>query len=92
VSGSLPDLVLPGMEFLTPPQALTAAEPETVPAPSAATMTRFWSKVNQTPTCWWWWTGAISSPDGYGRNHHLRHQRCPSHPVRAPLRPAPRQR
>jgi len=66
VSGSPPDPVLPGLEFLIPPQAQTAAEPETVPAPSAQTISRFWSRVVTTPTCWWW-TGAISSPDGYGR-------------------------
>jgi len=59
------DPVLPGLEFLTPPPA-AAAEPETVPAPSPATIARYWSKVVKTPTCWWW-TGAISSPDGYGR-------------------------
>jgi len=60
---SCSDPVLPGLEFLAPPQT---AEPETVPAPSAATVARFWSKVTKTPTCWWW-TGATSSPDGYGR-------------------------
>jgi len=58
------DPVLPGLEFLTPQPT---AEPQpTVPAPSAATIARFWSRVVKTPTCWWW-TGAISSPDGYGR-------------------------
>jgi len=66
VSGSPPDPVLPALEFLIPPQAQTAAESETVPAPSAQTISRFWSRVVTTPTCWWW-TGAISSPDGYGR-------------------------
>lgn len=66
MSGSLPALVLPGMEFLTPRAALAIAQPETVRPPSPATVARFWSKVIRTPTCWWW-TGAISSPDGYGR-------------------------
>jgi len=72
VSGSPPDPVLPGLEFLTPPPALPVAEPETVPAPSPATVARFWSKVIRTPTCWWW-TGAISSPDGYGRITYATH-------------------
>jgi len=27
---------------------------------------RFWAKVTRTPGCWWW-GGAVSHPDGYGR-------------------------
>lgn len=27
---------------------------------------KFWSRVVKSSTCWWW-TGAISTPDGYGR-------------------------
>ncbi|WP_430336169.1 HNH endonuclease [Rhodococcus sp. ACT016] len=35
-------------------------------APTADTIAAFWSKVVRSPTCWYW-TGAISAPDGYGR-------------------------
>jgi hypothetical protein len=34
--------------------------------PPAETVTRFWAKVTRTPGCWWW-GGAVSHPDGYGR-------------------------
>ncbi|GAB2917856.1 hypothetical protein GCM10027047_14470 [Rhodococcus aerolatus] len=34
--------------------------------PPAETTTRFWAKVTRTPGCWWW-GGAVSHPDGYGR-------------------------
>ncbi len=34
--------------------------------PPPATVARFWSKVTRTAGCWWW-TGAVSHPDGYGR-------------------------
>lgn len=33
--------------------------------PTADTVAAFWAKVVKTPTCWYF-TGAISSPDGYG--------------------------
>ncbi len=55
--------VLPGFDHPLP-------EPTTNPvvwgAPPADTVDRFWSKVTRTPGCWWW-TGAVSHPDGYGR-------------------------
>ena len=44
--------------------------------PTGRIVSLFWSKVVKSPTCWYW-TGAISDPDGYGRKraelHRLRH-------------------
>jgi len=55
--------VLPGFDHLV-------TGPITAPvvwgAPPAGTVARFWSKVTRTAGCWWW-TGAVSHPDGYGR-------------------------
>jgi hypothetical protein len=34
--------------------------------PGAETVAAFWQQVVCTPDCWYW-TGAISKPDGYGR-------------------------
>lgn len=34
--------------------------------PAAEDITRFTSKIVYSPSCWFW-TGAISTPDGYGR-------------------------
>lgn len=66
--------VLPGMEELrsqlvsgaTARSATTALRWDPALRPSAETIDRFHAKVVKTPTCWWW-TGAISKPDGYGR-------------------------
>lgn len=48
----------------------------TRPVITESTRERFWSRVVKTDTCWLW-TGAISSPDGYGRMaiHHDGRQR-----------------
>ncbi len=58
------DPVLPGMDTLTP--ATVTVAPVVWGPPPAETITRFWAKVIPTPDCWWW-TGAVSYPDGYGR-------------------------
>lgn len=42
--------------------------------PSKKDIARFWSKVVQSPTCWYW-VGAISAPDGYGRFNYQRKNR-----------------
>lgn len=34
--------------------------------PGTDTVAAFWQQVVRTPECWYW-TGAISKPDGYGR-------------------------
>ena len=39
--------------------------------PTARIVSLFWSKVVKSPTCWYW-TGAISDPDGYGRFNYQR--------------------
>lgn len=56
-------LCLPGLGALAP--AAGNPRPRWGPPPPA-TVARFWSKVTRTPGCWWW-TGAVSYPDGYGR-------------------------
>lgn len=40
---------------------------------TAKTVTRFWTKVVITPTCWLW-RSAVSFPDGYGRNRAELHR------------------
>lgn len=42
--------------------------------PSQANIAAFWSKVVKSPTCWYW-VGAISAPDGYGRFNFQRGNR-----------------
>lgn len=42
--------------------------------PSTANIAAFWSKVVKSPTCWYW-VGAISAPDGYGRFNFQRENR-----------------
>lgn len=42
--------------------------------PSAANIAAFWAKVVKSPTCWYW-IGAISAPDGYGRVNFQRENR-----------------
>ncbi|UYF97178.1 HNH endonuclease (plasmid) [Rhodococcus aetherivorans] len=42
--------------------------------PSKANVAAFWSKVVKSPTCWYW-VGAISAPDGYGRFNFQRENR-----------------
>ena len=42
--------------------------------PNARAIALFWSKVVKSPTCWYW-TGAISAPDGYGRFNYQRDNR-----------------
>ncbi|WP_238774494.1 HNH endonuclease [Prescottella equi] len=42
--------------------------------PSAENVASFWSKVVKSPTCWYW-VGAISAPDGYGRFNFQRDNR-----------------
>ena len=42
--------------------------------PSKANIAAFWSKVVKSPTCWYW-VGAISAPDGYGRFNFQRENR-----------------
>lgn len=63
-------LVFPGMEDMRQLVSAPAARGETrwdpTLLPPSATIARFHAKVVRTPTCWWW-TGAISHPDGYGR-------------------------
>ena len=39
--------------------------------PTGRIVSLFWSKVVKSPTCWYW-TGAISAPDGYGRFNYQR--------------------
>ena len=58
------DPMLPGMDTLTPPTVVVA--PMVWGPPPVDTITRFWAKVIPTADCWWW-TGAVSYPDGYGR-------------------------
>lgn len=56
--------VLPGMGHLRP--AGNPAATRTWPLPPEHTVARFCAKVTCTPGCWWW-TGALSHPDGCGR-------------------------
>ena len=42
--------------------------------PTAHTIALFWSKVVRSPTCWYW-SAAISAPDGYGRFNYQRNNR-----------------
>ncbi|BDB63502.1 HNH endonuclease [Rhodococcus sp. RDE2] len=42
--------------------------------PSRENIASFWSKVVKSPTCWYW-VGAISAPDGYGRFNFQRENR-----------------
>lgn len=42
--------------------------------PTRTHIALFWSKVVKSPTCWYW-TGAISAPDGYGRFNYQRNNR-----------------
>ncbi|MBP2214701.1 hypothetical protein JOJ87_005113 [Rhodococcus ruber] len=42
--------------------------------PSKVNIAAFWSKVVKSPTCWYW-VGAISAPDGYGRFNFQRENR-----------------
>lgn len=65
------DEMLPGMGHLgapdrgdVPAAVVRAVDPTLTP--TAATVALFWSKVIKTDRCWFW-TGAISAPDGYGR-------------------------
>lgn len=59
-------LPLPGLHLVAA-GPLAVAEPAFVwGPPPAVTTARFWAKVTRTPGCWWW-GGAVSNPDGYGR-------------------------
>lgn len=61
-SPGVDQLCLPGLAVLAPDEhPLLRWGP-----PPPATVGRFWSRVIRTPGCWWW-TGAVSYPDGYGR-------------------------
>ena len=63
---ALGQLTLPGLE---PDPDRGSAGPAPVfvwGPPPVDTVTRFWAKVTRTPGCWWW-GGAVSHPDGYGR-------------------------
>lgn len=71
VSVSDGDPMLPGMDTLTPPTVVVVA-PVVWGPPPVDTITRFWAKVIPTPDCWWW-TGAVSYPDGYGRISWTQH-------------------
>lgn len=42
--------------------------------PAAENVASFWLKVVKSPTCWYW-VGAISAPDGYGRFNFQRENR-----------------
>lgn len=58
------------IDVACPPRRLSAR-----PVITDAVRERFFSRVIKTDSCWLW-TGAISSPDGYGRMalHHQRRQ------------------
>lgn len=64
------DVALPGMPHPPEGRVQVPARGQVVNdntlEPSAADIERFNAKVVHSPTCWFW-TGAISSPDGYGR-------------------------
>jgi hypothetical protein len=66
---------LPGLEHLAPSDisdsvasggASRRREVDNLLQPTEETVALFWSKVVHSPTCWFW-VGAISAPDGYGR-------------------------
>lgn len=61
---------LPGLDHLlptAPPERVARAVPSSSTlSPSASAIARFWRRVVFSPTCWFW-VGAISVPDGYGR-------------------------
>jgi len=42
--------------------------------PSQVNVAAFWAKVVKSPTCWYW-VGAVSAPDGYGRFNFQRENR-----------------
>lgn len=58
-------LTLPGLDIGSA-NAVDAGPAFVWGPPPAETVTRFWAKVTCTPGCWWW-GGAVSHPDGYGR-------------------------
>jgi len=69
----LPGLGLPIDDTLVPVAVWTPPPPDTI--------TRFWAKVTRTPGCWWW-GGAVSHPDGYGRiswTHHGQRRTLSAH-------------
>ncbi|MFD4184117.1 hypothetical protein [Rhodococcus sp. NPDC058514] len=43
--------------------------------PTRETIALFWSKVVRSPAACWYWVGAISAPDGYGRFNYQRGNR-----------------
>ncbi|WJY64721.1 hypothetical protein CATRI_13385 (plasmid) [Corynebacterium atrinae] len=63
------DVPLPGFDFLQPavvaPVRRSVASSPTLTA-TAADIRRFWRRVVVSPSCWFW-IGAVSVPDGYGR-------------------------
>lgn len=59
-------LTLPGLDDTVPGTDAAAAARVVWGPPPADTVSRFWAKVTRTPGCWWW-GGAVSHPDGYGR-------------------------
>lgn len=74
---------LPGFEddnFPEPPEAPAdnVSAPRRVVdnrlTPTSSTIALFWSKVVRSPSCWYW-VGAISAPDGYGRINYQRGNR-----------------
>lgn len=70
------DVVLPGLDILDAPLIAETAGPKVRKVgkvisdpglnPSAGAVDRFNKKVVRSPGCWFW-IGAISTPDGYGR-------------------------
>lgn len=63
------DVPLPGLDHLQPashPAPARAVPSSSTLLPSSADVARFWKHVVVSPTCWYW-VGAISIPDGYGR-------------------------
>lgn len=72
------DIPLPGLDFgIEDGQRVVSAPGRTYDAtldPTPDAVVRFWSHVVKAPgTGCWLWTGAISSPDGYGRNRAKLH-------------------
>ncbi|MGI9588507.1 MAG: hypothetical protein ACR2MR_09945 [Dietzia maris] len=64
------DVPLPGLDWEVRPRQRRASLPRPYDAKLAPTdraITSFWDRVVFSPGCWIW-VGAISDPDGYGRN------------------------
>lgn len=63
------DVPLPGLDFLQP-VVVSPVKRQVDSSPTltvtAADIRRFWRRVVFSPACWFW-IGAVSVPDGYGR-------------------------